>query len=116
MLGNIKVNEKYTLVIENTLGLMVSQQVKINEATEVLKDTYGYSKDTCLRLIYTLKGKRTKTGTKFTNNKIAIVEGWQEVKGTINDKNVSEFVSFDENAFDSVLKINNLNPIVKYNC
>lgn len=116
MLENIKLNEKYTLIIENTLGMMVSHQVKINQAEEILKDSYGYSKDKCLKLIYILKGKRNKIGTKFKDNKIAIVEGWQEVKGTINDKNVSEFISFDENAFDSVLKINNLNPIVKYNC
>lgn len=116
MLENIKLNEKYTLIIENTMGMMVHRYVRINEATEVLKDTNSYNKDKCLRLIYTLKGKRKKTGTKFTDTKIAIISGWQEIKGTINNNDFKELVSFAENNFDNVLKINNLNPIVKYNC
>jgi len=116
MLENIKLNEKYTLIIENTMGMMVHRHVRINEASEVLKDpSYAY-KGNCLRLIYTLKGKRTKTGTKFTDNKIAIVEGWQEIKETINSKNFREMLSFGENNFDKTIEINNLIPIVKYNC
>jgi len=116
MLENIKLNEKYTLIIENTVGMMVHRHVRINKAEEVLKDSYGYNKDKCLQLIYTLKGKRKKTGTKFKDNKIAIVEGWQEIKETINSENFRKMLSFGENNFDKTLEINNLNPIVKYNC
>lgn len=117
MLENIKLNEKYTLVIENDFGMIVSRQVKINEATEVQNTQYSYGNEKALRLIYTLKGKRSKTGTRFTQNKIAIIEGWKEVTGVINgnDKNF-EMIAFDENNFDNILKQNNLSPIVKYNC
>jgi hypothetical protein len=116
MLENIKENEKYTLIIENTVGMMVHRHVRINKAEEVLKDKNYLGSGKCLQLIYTLKGKRSKTGTKFTDNKIAIVEGWQEVKETINSKNFRAMLSFGENNFDKTLEINNLNPIVKYNC
>lgn len=117
MLENIKLNEKYTLVIENSLGMMVSHQVRINQAEEVKNPKYSYGDSKALKLIYTLKGKRKRSGTLFTENKIAIVQGWQEVTGVINgnDKNF-EMISFAEGAFDKVLEINNLNPIVKYNC
>jgi hypothetical protein len=115
MLENIKLNEKYTLVIENTFGMMVSHQVKINQAKEINKYTYG--DDKVLSLIYTLKGKRSKTGTRFTDTKVAIIEGWIDVKGVINGNDSNfEIIAFDENNFDNVLKINNLNPIAKYNC
>jgi hypothetical protein len=116
MLENIKVNEKYTLVIENDFGMVVSRQVKINEAEEVKSNQYSYGNDKALKLIYTLKGKRSKTGTRFTQNKIAIIEGWKEVKGVINHDDFAEMMAFDENNFDNILKLNNLDPIVKYNC
>jgi hypothetical protein len=116
MLENIKLNEKYTLVIENDFGMIVSRQVKINEATEVKKSQYSYGDEKALKLIYTLKGKRSKTGTRFSDNKIAIIEGWKEVKGAVNNDSFTEMVAFDENNFDNILKLNNLNPVVKYNC
>jgi hypothetical protein len=96
--------------------MIVSRQVKINEATEVQNTQYSYGDKKALRLIYTLKGKRSKTGTCFSENKVAIIEGWKEVTGAINNDSFTEMMAFDENNFDNILKQNNLNPIVKYNC
>ena len=117
MLENIKLNEKYTMIVENDLGMLVSRQIRVNEATEVKNPKYTYGDDKALRLIYTEKGKRKKRGTLFTENKIALIEGWKEVSGVINGNDKSfEMVSFDEGAFENVLINNNLSPIVKYNC
>ena len=96
--------------------MIVRRHVIINKVEEVLKDINYTDSGKCLQLIYTKKGKRKKTGMKYKDNKIAIIEGWQEIQETINSKNFREMLSFGENNFDKTLEINNLNPIIKYNC
>lgn len=113
-LSNIKLNEKYTLLIENTWGILVSRKVKINDISEV----EGYYKEygaKNLKIIYTEKNKRKKYGVKFTDNKVAIIDGWIDIKGVANDNNVSEFEAFKEGLFDDIIKDNKLNPILIYN-
>jgi hypothetical protein len=108
MLENIKMNEKYTLVLENSLGFIVSRQVRITEANITSYAQY----DKTLILVYISKGKRKRTGFFFVpDNKIAIVEGWHEVKGTFLDENINTFESFKDGDFENVLKINNLVPV-----
>jgi hypothetical protein len=116
MLNNIKENEKYTLIIENSFGIMVDRKVKIIEAEEVKNPKYSYGDSKALRLIYIEKGKRKKSGTLFTENKIAIVEGWKDIKGTMKDNFYGEMISFHEDNFNGILELNNLNPVLTYNC
>lgn len=116
MLNNIKENEKYTLIIENSLGIMVDRKIKIIEAEEVKNPKYAYGDSKALRLIYIEKGKRKKLGTLFTENRIAIVEGWKDIKGTMKDSFNGEMIAFHEENFNGILELNSLKPILKYNC
>lgn len=103
----LKLNEKYTIVLENSLGIIVSRQVRINkiEHTEAT-----YQKDESLIIFSTDKGKRKQRGTRFTNNKLFVLDGWQDIKELLTD----EFICFDNSKFDNILK--KYNPILKYNC
>ena len=112
-LNNIKLNEKYTLLIENTWGILVSRKVRINDISEV--EAYCKYGAKNLKIIYTEKNKRKKYGVKFTDNKVAIIDGWIDIKGVANDSNVSELESFKEGLFDNIIEINKLKPVLRYN-
>lgn len=104
----LKLNEKYTIVLENNVGILVSRKVRINKI-EIIEG--GFQKDKSINIYYTEKGKRTKTGRKFIDNKLFIIEGWQEVETSLND---SEFICFDDEKFNEVLS--KYKPVLKYNC
>ena len=76
--------------------MIVRRHVIINKVEEVLKDINYTDSGKCLQLIYTKKGKRKKTGMKYKDNKIAIIEGWQEIQETINSKNFRDTIEFAE--------------------
>lgn len=112
-LENIKLGEKYTLLIENTMGFIVSRQVKITEA--YLKDYAQYKNR--LHLHYILKGKRKAQGTRYVDNKIAIIEGWQEIKGIFLDKieKGNKVECFANEIFEEILIMNKLTPVYAQN-
>jgi hypothetical protein len=113
-MDNIKLNEKYTLLIENTMGFIVSRQVRITKAfMEKENNLYGNvrSNEENLVLHYILKGKRKAIGTRFKESRIAIFEGWKDIKGTIQDNNINTFESFQTGLFDDIIKNNKLNAL-----
>ena len=104
----LKLNEKYTIVLENNLGVLVSRKVRIHKIEE---EKGGFQKDKSLTIYYTEKGKRSKTGRKFLDNKLFIIEGWQDIETSLND---NEFICFDNDKFNGLLT--KYNPVLKYNC
>lgn len=108
MLENIKLDEKYTLLIETTLGIIVSRKVKITKAD--MRDYAQYRN--ALNLNYIPKGKRSKVGFVFLpEQRFAIIEGWKDIKETFQDSNINAFECFDSKSFDNILESNKLEPI-----
>lgn len=111
MIENIKEGSKYTLLIENSLGLIVDRKVTINK---IYVEPYAQHKET-LVIHYKEKGKRTVKGTRFIDGKVSIIEGWIDIKNTFNSS-YGEFKAFQSGEFEEVLKANsNLNILYNLN-
>lgn len=101
-LKNIKINEKYTLLIEDGLNSLISKMVKIEKIEEV---------DGVFNIQYKEKGKRKLIEVNTFENNIAVYEGWQKLKGIL-DKNDRHFVwSSLKSNFNSILGLNKIEPI-----
>lgn len=103
----LELNKKYTMVLENNLGIIVSRKIKINKIEE---SKGGYQQEKYLTIYYTIKGKRKMIGSKFRDNSLFIIDGWEDIQG-IND---TEMICFDREKFSSIL--NRYKPVLKYNC
>ena len=103
----LELNKKYTMVLENNLGIIVSRQIRINKIEESKGE---YQQEKSLTIYYTVKGKRKMIGRKFTDNSLFIIDGWEDIQET----NDAEMVCFDREKFSSIL--NRYKPVLKYNC
>lgn len=116
-ISNLVENEKYTLLIENEYGLIISRKIRFKKA---MFESYAQF-DKTLVLHFVEKNKRHIAGARFIDNKLVIAEGWIDIKGTFEDKNKDkrtyEYMICDFNAteFNQVVDSNNLKIAYQYN-
>jgi len=70
---------KATLILINTMGFIV-RHVRVLKAN---LHSNEYQRQT-LRLQYVERQQRKPTGVHFTDNEVAIAQGWQTVRGVFN--------------------------------
>lgn len=94
MLNNINdlvKGNKYTLIIENEVGVLVKREITLEKADMILKDKYSCTKKYIPQLIFKYKRARNLTGLKFTG-KLVIFEGWRK---DLQDPDINNQFCFD---------------------
>jgi hypothetical protein len=87
-----------TMVLINSLGFPIARLINLKK---VKIEQKLYSNKKIISVWYTKKGKRKATGTKFTENDVAIAKGWQNVSGSFADG--GEFTTFESGQFEAML-------------
>lgn len=98
-LSQLKPGDKITLVIENTMGIVVTRQAKF--AGFEFKNYAQYNN--VLALKYTLKGKRKVEGRYFIEGALSVAKGWQDVDTTVKSTlppHLAKFVTTEVEAFN----------------
>ena len=99
-LSQLKPGDKITLVIENTMGVVVTRHAKF-----VGFEFKNYAQyQSVLALKYTLKGKRKVEGRYYIEGALSVAKGWQDVDTTVKSNlppHLAKFVTTKFTVFDS---------------
>lgn len=115
---NLKVGERYTIVVDSEIGLGVyAIQFKLDQIKVGRYAQY----DNCVELIFKPKGKRNLRGLQFYGNKpFAVFPDWVNVNtdpfGPVDDSGPlscrrSKYSSFDERYLTDAIRSSGVSPV-----